>query len=152
MALAVSPDGLVVAVEPLGEMLAQLEHRRKEHGIPPHLIRIAPFGLSDQAARVEFFQVTDGSQHELSGLKYRHFLEARLFFNALCYEIHDLIRIQYIRCRNVAWMRGLGLCCFSCRTFDQRLIFTAVRQSMERSGVRFEAGRIDGPSNERVGS
>jgi FkbM family methyltransferase len=75
MALAVSPGGLVIAVEPVPELRARLEERREEHGIPPQLIQIVPSGLSDKAGTAEFFQVTDGPQHELSGLKYRHFLE-----------------------------------------------------------------------------
>lgn len=75
MALAVSPAGLVIAVEPVPELIAQLDERREQHGISPELIREVRLGLSDKAGTAEFFQVTDGPQHGLSGLKYRHVLD-----------------------------------------------------------------------------
>jgi FkbM family methyltransferase len=75
MARAVSPDGLVIAIEPVPELAEQLDCRREEHGISAELIRIMRVGLSDKTGHAEFFQVTGGPQHGLSGLKRRHFLD-----------------------------------------------------------------------------
>jgi FkbM family methyltransferase len=74
MARAVSPIGQVIALEPVPELLAKLEARRQQLGIAAHLLRIIPFGLGAHESDADFYQVTEGPQHELSGLCNRHWL------------------------------------------------------------------------------
>jgi FkbM family methyltransferase len=75
MAQAVLPGGLVIAVEPVPESLAQLDARRLENNIPEDLIRRLLCGLSKTAGEADFYQVIDPRQHELSGLHDRHCLQ-----------------------------------------------------------------------------
>ena len=73
MAHSVLPNGLVIAIEPVPELQDRLEVRRREQNIPDHLIRILPFGLSQEAGRSKFYQVIDPDRHGLSSLRQREF-------------------------------------------------------------------------------
>ncbi len=75
MISAVSPGGLVIAAEPVPELRAQLVASLEQNHVSPASIRVVPAGLWDQPGESEFFQVTNQAQHELSGLKNRHWLD-----------------------------------------------------------------------------
>ena len=75
MISAVSPGGLVIAAEPVPELRAQLEASLQQNNVPSDAIKIVPAGLWDQLGESEFYQVTNEAQHELSGLKRRHWIE-----------------------------------------------------------------------------
>ena len=71
MAQAILPNGMVLAIEPLPEMVAQLETRVRRYHTPENLIRLAPCGLFSTAGEADFYQVLDPIQHEMSGLRHR---------------------------------------------------------------------------------
>src|SRR5208337_1386083 len=72
MIAAVSPGGLVIAAEPVPELRAQLEASLGQHHVPANAVKVISAGLWDQPGESEFYQVTNQAQHELSGLKNRH--------------------------------------------------------------------------------
>lgn len=74
MLAAVSPGGRVIAAEPVPELRAQLEAFLRQHNVPLDAVTIVSAGLSDQPGESEFYQVTNQAQHELSGLKNRHWI------------------------------------------------------------------------------
>jgi FkbM family methyltransferase len=75
MISAVSPGGLVIAAEPVAELRARLEASLQQSNVSPDAVRIVSAGLWDQPGESEFYQVTNQAQHELSGLRNRHWLE-----------------------------------------------------------------------------
>jgi FkbM family methyltransferase len=75
MISAVSPGGLVIAAEPVPELRARLEAALRQNHISPDAVRVVSAGLWDQPGESEFYQVTNQAQHELSGLKNRHWLD-----------------------------------------------------------------------------
>jgi FkbM family methyltransferase len=75
MAAAVAPGGLVIALEPVPKLRAELERRLAvQKGSHKRSVRVLPLGLSDHLGESKFFQVTNEAQHELSGLVNRHWL------------------------------------------------------------------------------
>jgi FkbM family methyltransferase len=77
MAQAVDSTGMVMAVEPIPELLVRLRQRQREHGIPDQRIQCFCCGLSSAPGTADFFQVLDPVQHELSGLRKRRCLGNR---------------------------------------------------------------------------
>jgi FkbM family methyltransferase len=75
MISAVSPGGLVIAAEPVPELRAKLEAALRKNHVRPDSIKIVSAALSDQLGESEFYQVTNEEQHELSGLKNRHWIK-----------------------------------------------------------------------------
>jgi len=75
MVSAVSPGGLVIAAEPVPELRAQLEASLHQNNVSKDSVKVVSAGLSDRSGESEFYQVTNQAQHELSGLKMRHWLD-----------------------------------------------------------------------------
>ena len=103
MAQAVQPDGLIIAIEPVPEMLHQLRTRLHEFRIPEHLVRLVPLGLSSAPGAADFYQVLDPTQHGMSGLRNRsHFASCQvkqirvelITLDAVC---QDLDRLDFLK-------------------------------------------------------
>ncbi len=103
MGQAVRPGGLVIAIEPVPELLARLDTRWREYRMPEDLIRRLPYGLSNAAGEADFYQVIDPIQHELSGLRNRHFLKdrpvqtIRVELTTLDLVCKDLDRLDFLK-------------------------------------------------------
>ena len=103
MAQAVQPDGIVLAIEPVTELLRQVDESRESSGISADVVRLLPFGLSSQPGEAEFFQVLDPVLHQLSGLRNREFLDSdkvqsiRVQLTTLDELCRDLARLDFIK-------------------------------------------------------
>jgi FkbM family methyltransferase len=101
--MAVNPGGLVLAMEPVVELLNRIETRRRESGAPAGLIRSICCGLSNAPGEADFYQVLDPIQHELSGLRKRHFLDGmevskiRVELRTLDDVCSELPRLDFIK-------------------------------------------------------
>jgi len=103
MAQAVQPNGLVIAIEPVPDMLHQLRMRLHDFRIPDNLIRLVPLGLSSAPGAADFYQVLDPTQHGMSGLRKRSHFESRQVkqirvelttLDAVC---RDLDRLDFLK-------------------------------------------------------
>jgi FkbM family methyltransferase len=103
MAQAVQPDGLVIAIEPVPEMLQNLGTRLRAYHLPETLTRLLPYGLSSAAGEADFYQVLHPMQHGLSGLRNRYLLEnqqvktIRVELSTLDAVCRDLTRLDFIK-------------------------------------------------------
>jgi FkbM family methyltransferase len=103
MAAAVSPGGLVIAIEPVPELVQRLDQRRREHGMPEGLIRLVQYGLSSAPGEADFYQVLHPVEHEFSGLRNRHFIKdhqvqkIRVSLTTLDAVCADLPRLDFVK-------------------------------------------------------
>ena len=73
MARAVEPGGLVVAIEPIGELVARLREEMRESLLPENLVRIVQCCVSNARGTADFYQIDHPLQHGLSGLRKREY-------------------------------------------------------------------------------
>lgn len=103
MAEMVLPNGRVVAIEPLPEMVADLRTRIRDYQLPEQLIQVVPYGLFSAPGEADFYQVLDPIQHEMSGLRNRHLFnddqikQIRIELTTLDIVCKDLDRIDFIK-------------------------------------------------------